>query len=1133
MAHSSGQRPEQKRNNPRPFKPVSSRVSFPKMEEAILSFWKERDVFRQSVRQREGAPRFTLFEGPPTANGSPGIHHVLSRVFKDLFPRYKTMRGYQSPRKGGWDTHGLPVELEVERQLKLASKPDIEAFGVEEFNRRCRESVFRYVKEWETMTERVGFWVDLEHAYVTYDNDYIETGWWIIKQLWDHGLVYQGRRVAPHCPRCGTTLSSHEVAQGYRENTPDPSIYVKFEVDFPGSFSLWEDLNDSPGVVPDHAVPARVKRHGTNVHLLAWTTTPWTLPGNVALAVAADDAYVLVRLEEIGELLILAEALVADVMKKRYEVLERFKGSELASFRYRPLYDPYEAGLSKEYLRFFRDGQFTYDADVLPDGSVAEQPSRRMAENSWRVVAADFVTMADGTGIVHIAPAFGEDDYKLGLANGLLFVQPVTLAGEFVDGYPWSGKFVKNADAAIIEDLKARGLLYRRETLKHTYPFCWRCDTPLLYYAKSSWYLKTTEVRDRLLAANQEINWFPEHIKDGRFGEWLRGNVDWAISRERFWGTPWPVWQCEGCGHQDAIGSKAELADKPGVQGMTADLDLHRPYVDRVTFDCPACGATMRRLPDVIDGWFDSGAMPLAQWHYPFENRELVEGGGWYPADFICEAVDQTRGWFYSLHAVATLLEAATDGSIRAPSYKNVISLGHILDAKGEKMSKSRGNVVDPWEVLNAHGADALRWYLYSATPPGNSRRFSTDLVAEAVRSFLLTLWNTYSFFVTYANIDGWTPDGAADSPPTAELDRWVLSRLHTLTQEVTELLDAYDPTTSARRIQAFVDDLSNWYVRRSRRRFWKSENDEDKASAYRTLYECLTTLSKLLAPFTPFVAEEMYRNLVGSVDPTAPESVHLTDYPEAASDKIDATLSREVDFVIKIVSMGRAARSKAKLRVRQPLQRVVLATADGRDAIERLADHVREELNVKEVAFVGEQSDLVTYQVKGNPATLGPKYGKEMGKVMGAIAKTDPGLLAAAARKGTSVEVEGFLLEARDLDVRIEGKPGYAVASDNALTVAVTTEVTPELAQEGMARELVHHIQNMRRSAGFDITDRIVTYYEAGDELAKVFEAQGDYIRQETLSLSLECAPAPNDAFAESLTLEDRQVTLAVKRAG
>ncbi len=1086
------------------FSPVSSHVSFPGMEEGLLTFWKEREVFKRSVERRTGQDRFTVFEGPPTANGSPGIHHVLSRVFKDIFPRYKTMQGFYSPRKGGWDTHGLAVELEVEKELGFQSKSQIEEFGVSKFNELCRESVFRYVKEWEALTERVGFWIDLENAYVTYDNDYIETGWWIVKTLWDAGLVYQGRRVAPHCPRCGTTLSSHEVAQGYKDDTPDPSIYVKFEVD-PSSV---------PGPLAQH--------FRERSYLLAWTTTPWTLPGNTALSVSAEDEYALVQLTESGERLVLAKPLMEQAIREEHTTLAQFKGSELVGLRYLPLYNPFDFGA--EVHRFSEPGMNVLDR-------VTKGPERL----TYPVITAEYVSMKDGTGIVHTAPPFGEDDYNSGSANGLYFVQPVDLGGSFVGSYPFAGRFVKNADPMIINGLKERGLLYRRETIKHTYPFCWRCDSPLLYYAKSSWYLKTSSLKDNLLSTNEEINWYPEHIKNGRFGEWLRGNVDWAISRERYWGTPWPVWECSGCHHQEAVGSRAELLGKASVSGMTEDMDLHRPFIDEVAFDCSECGAAMRRLPDVMDGWFDSGAMPWAQWHYPFENRDLVEGGSWYPADFICEAIDQTRGWFYTLHAVANLMEAATEGPVKAPSFRNVISLGLILDGKGEKMSKSRGNAVDPWEVINAHGADALRWYLYSASPAGDNRRFSTDLVGEAVRKFLLTLWNTYSFFVTYANIDGFDPASHPASKPVAELDRWVLSRLNLLVGEVTASLDDFDATTASRRIQAFVDDLSNWYVRRSRRRFWKSENDDDKASAYATLYECLVTLSRLLAPFTPFLAEEMYRNLVTSVDSDAPESVHLTDFPVADQAMVDEEVAKATDLVIKTVSLGRAARNKSKIRVRQPLQQVLVVTTGqaDRDALSRMAAHVREELNVKEVAFVDDESSLVELQVKPKLALLGPKYGPELGKVTAALERADPKAVVAKVRAGASVEIGDYTLEADDIEVAAVDKPGFAAASEGSFIVAVTTEVTPELALEGKARELVHRIQNMRKAAGFDIADRIELTYQGGDEIAEVFAAHAAYIQQEVLAVSVAREAPPDGAHAESMKVDGAEVELGVRRVG
>ena len=1115
------------------FHPVSSQVRFPQMEERILADWRQKDTFRRSVEGRAGGLRFIMFEGPPTANGLPGIHHVLSRVFKDIFPRYKTMQGFYAPRKGGWDTHGLPVELEVEKQLGIQSKSQIEDYGVARFNELCRASVFKYVRDWESITNRSAYWLDLENAYVTYHNSYIETGWWIVKTLWDAGLVYQGRRVTPHCPRCGTTLSSHEVALGYKEDTPDPSVYVKFEADsatLPEHFR--QALDGEPQAVRGEALellPAspssrsvgdsfRPQDERNKVYLLAWTTTPWTLPGNTGLSISAEDQYVLIRLTASGEHLVLARQLLPTAITEEYTEMAAVEGSALVGVRYHPLYNPFEFGV--EVRRFAQRGS-----------NILELVAQDQRPLTYPVLAADFVSMEDGTGIVHTAPPFGEDDYNAGSANQLLFVQPVDLTGRFTGTYSWAGKFVKNADPAVMDELKARGLLYRRETIRHTYPFCWRCDSPLLYYAKSSWYLRTSGLKERMLSANESINWYPAHIKNGRFGEWLRGNVDWAISRERYWGTPWPVWECGACRHQEAVGGREDLGQKPGIRGYSPDLDLHRPYVDAVTYQCPQCQGEMRRVPEVMDCWFDSGAMPLAQWHYPFENKEIIENGDWYPADFICEAVDQTRGWFYSLLAIAALLEEATHGRLKAPSYKNVICLGLVLDGKGEKMSKSRGNVVNPTEVFNAHGVDAVRWYLYSATPAGNSRRFSVDLVGEAVRKFLLTLWNTYSFFTTYANLDGWRPSGPVGA--VTELDQWVLSRLNSLVAEVTESLEEYDTTNASRKIQAFVDDLSNWYVRRSRRRFWKSENDQDKLSAYETLYECLVTLSKLLAPFTPFIAEELYQNLVCAVEPNAPDSVHLADYPKADPARIKPDVAAATDLVIKTVSLGRAARSKSKIRVRQPLQRLVVATSDPaqRAAITRLAAHVKEELNVKEITFADNDSGLVDFQIKPRMNILGPKHGQNLRNVLQAAGRIDPRTAAPRLRAGAGVDIEGYSFGADELEVATQDKPGYAVASEGGLTVACTTEITPALAMEGKARELVRYIQNMRKTAGFEISDRIAVYYSGNEELARVFETHSVYIKQETLAERLVGGPPPQGAFSETPKIEGSEITLGVTK--
>jgi len=756
------------------FQSVTSRVNFPQVEERILSWWKENNVFQRSVEAHRGSPRFVLFEGPPTANGSPGIHHVLTRVFKDVIPRYKAMKGYYTPRQAGWDTHGLPVELEVERNLGFSGKAQIEEYGIAKFNARCRESVFGYLKEWEAMTERIGFWIDLENAYVTMKNEYIETCWWAIKQMWDKGLVYQGYKVTPHCPRCGTSLSSHEVALGYRDDVEDPSVYIKFKI-VPSPLSesdkqkrLHELSRDKPA------------------YFLAWTTTPWTLPGNTALAVAADAEYAVVEVD--NEYLILASALLESAGLGGYKVMERVKGSDLASItgvNYEPLFNPHKYGVERQ--------QFQMSSKLL-----LQEANEKL---TYKVIATDFVSMEEGTGIVHVAPAYGEVDYQAGVEQGLDFVHMVDLQGNITGTYPFAGKFVKDADPLVLEDLAQRGLLLRSETIRHTYPFCWRCEAPLLYYAKQTWYIRTTAVKENLIAGNKEINWYPEHIKYGRFGDWLENNVDWAFSRERYWGTPLPIWHCQSCGNYECIASVEELKSKPGLAGLKEPLDLHRPFVDEITFTCPECGAVMRRVPEVIDCWFDSGAMPIAQWHYPFENDTLLSDGR-FPADYISEAVDQTRGWFYSLHAISTLL-------FNHPCYQNVICLGLILDEKGEKMSKAKGNVIEPWAVINKYGADALRWYCLTASPPGNVRRFSEKSLSEITRRFLLTLWNVYSFFVTYANIDHFTPNTKGVSLEPSELDRWIISELNQLIADVDAALDTYNPTEAGRKIESFVDELS------------------------------------------------------------------------------------------------------------------------------------------------------------------------------------------------------------------------------------------------------------------------------------------------------------------------------------
>ena len=1042
------------------FSPVPSRVSMPELDSRILQYWKENDVFRRTESERPEAPLFMLYEGPPTANGSPGIHHVLARVFKDVICRYRTMKGFRCVRKGGWDTHGLPVELEVEKQLGLRSKREIEEFGIENFNRKCRESVFRYVKEWEILTNRIGFWVDMDDPYVTLHNDFIETGWWILRQLWDEGLLYEGLRGTPHCPRCETSLSSHEVALGYQENTPDPSVFVKFRLTQPR-----EGLNLVEGIP---------------TFLLAWTTTPWTLPGNTALAVDPSARYSLVETVAGGQRqrLILATELLQSNIQGEHAVIAEVEGADLVGSRYDPIYSPLEYG--SEVRWFVRR--------TAPNGTIqTDLVTTQIFEP--RVVAGDFVSMEDGTGIVHIAPAFGDEDLGLGQELELAFVQPVNLQGQVTGSYPFAGKFVKEADEDIMQDLEARGLLHRREIYRHTYPFCWRCETPLLYYAKSSWYIRTTAHKDQLVEGNSAINWYPDYIREGRFGEWLRNNVDWAISRERYWGTPIPIWQCRECNNRVCVGSVAELKELANGRSAGLDkLDLHRPYVDDVVLACPqdACAGEMRRIPEVMDAWFDSGAMPFAQWHYPFDNPAIT-GDGRFPADYICEAVDQTRGWFYSLHALATLLKGT-------PSYKNVICLGLILDGRGRKMSKHVGNVVQPATVLDAHGADALRWYLFTASHPGEPRRFSDKLVNETLRRVLLTLWNVFSFFTNYASIDNFHPDQVPeDWKPENELDRWILSELNVLVEQVDGYMEAYNPTDSGRRLQEFIDQLSNWYVRRSRRRFWKSENDTDKLSAYATLHRCLVTVARLMAPLAPFMAEEIYRSLVCFVDPSAPDSVHLDSYPAADQALIDRELMAATRLAMQVSSMGRAARSKAGVKVRQPLAEVKVWGNAGH--LNQVSSQILEELNIKKL-------------------TILENFEEEAQVYYDAVSST--------TRAQGNGEFTGHGLQQVD-EFWVSIEPGCLVALD--------TRVTPELADEGIAREIAHRIQGLRRNAQFDLTDRIITYFQGPGELGRVMRTHADYIMQETLSEQLVAGVMDDAEGSETQRVEGMEVTLAVKR--
>jgi len=1051
---------------------VPPQADFPALDARVLAFWRERGIFQKSLQQTEGGPLFVFYEGPPTANGRPGSHHVISRIFKDIFPRYKTMRGYRVPRKAGWDTHGLPVELEVERSLGINGKKEIEQFGVAEFNRLCRESVVAYLEDWDRFTERIGFWLDLGDAYYTFTNDYIETVWWLLRTIWDKGLLYQGFKVVPYCPRCGTAISSHEVAQGYKE-VEEPSVFVRF----PLTTDAAEKLTGDPY---------------QPVSLAVWTTTPWTLVSNVAAAVHPDVTYALV--ESRGERFVLASSLVAIVMGKKAVVERELPGKDLLGLQYLPPYTFLEADKPAHF-----------------------------------VIGADYVTTTDGTGIVHIAPAFGEDDMRVGQENDLPLVNAVDTEGRFVaEVTPWAGVFVKDADALIIDELKERGLLLGVEPYRHSYPFCWRCDTPLLYYSKATWYIRTTAIKDQMLAANDDIVWHPEHIKQGRFGEWLANNVDWALSRDRYWGTPLPIWRCEN-DHTHCVGSIAELREM-SVGPVPDDLELHRPYVDDVVLRCPECGRDMHRAPEVIDAWFDSGSMPFAQWHYPFENQQTFAER--FPADFIAEAIDQTRGWFYSLLAVATLVEGRS-------SYKRVLCLGHILDVEGQKMSKSRGNVVLPGDILDKQGADALRWFLFTAQSPWSPRRFSPEMVDEVVRRFLLTLWNTYSFFTVYANIDRFDPTAA--SVPVAErplLDRWALGELSRLVGVVTAGLEDYDATNSGRAIQAFVDDLSNWYVRRSRRRFWKSTRDRDKLAAYHTLYECLVTLAKLLAPYTPFIAEELYQNLVRSVDAAAPASVHLCDWPVADAAAVDETVTFDMDTARRVVELGRAARNAAAVKNRQPLAAVTVAgSAHERAALERLGDIVTDELNVKELRLVADSDELLDYSLKPNLKVLGPRLGRQVGAVGAALKAVAAGEFVAALRADGSASLalaggEQVSLATDDVLIETVAPEGSRVESDGTLTVALHTTIDQALRDEGIVRELVHAVQLARRNADLRIEDTISLALAAPAKLSELVERNAAYIKSETLANELELGDRPR-TYRETVRVEGHEVLVGITATG
>ncbi|HWI08399.1 MAG TPA: isoleucine--tRNA ligase [Solirubrobacteraceae bacterium] len=1030
-------------------RPVDAQVSFPQLEEHVLERWRERDVFRESLRRREGAPPWVFWEGPPTANGRPGVHHVLSRAFKDIFPRFRTMRGYYVERRGGWDTHGLPVEIAVEQRLGIKSKAEIEQYGIAEFNAQCRVSVFEFLEDWNALTERIGFWLDLDDAYRTLDPTYVESVWWSLKQIADRGLLYEGHRVVPYCPRCGTALSSHEVALGY-EDVEDPSVYVRLRVAQDGG----------PLQAGDE--------------LLIWTTTPWTLVSNAAVAVDPELVYVRAKTGALEAPVVLAEALVEKVLGDRdgVRVLERFPGAALDGVRYEPPFPFLAAG---EY-----------------------------GERGHTVLLGDFVTADDGTGLVHTAIAFGEDDFRLGQQYGLNVVNPVRLDGTYDERIgSYEGRFVKDADADLIDELDRRGRLLRAEVYEHSYPHCWRCSTPLLYYAKPSWYIATTQIRAELLAANEQVTWHPEHIKHGRFGNWLENNIDWALSRERYWGTPLPVWRCEN-GHVTVIGSLDELERRSGVRLE----DPHRPFVDEVMFACDTCGREATRVPEVIDVWFDSGAMPFAQRHEPFAGEHEVEQ--LYPADFICEALDQTRGWFYSLLGVSTLLRGG-----RAP-YRHVVCLGLILDGEGQKMSKSRGNVVAPGEIIDRYGADALRWYFFTSKQPWDGYLFSPEAIGEGVRLFLRQLWNTYRVSTIYAPAPAPTATAAAGE---TDLDRWIGSRLSATVAIVTERLDAYDATTAGRAIAEFVDDLSNWYVRRSRARFWDGD-----AVALETLRTSLVMVAQLLAPFTPFVADEIYDNLDGSA-----ASVHLTDWPEPA--ERDEALEQAMVIARETVRLGLAARGAAKIKVRQPLhEAVVVAAGREREAIERLDAIVRDELNVKQLRFVTQAGELGSYTLKPNYRRLGPRFGKAMPQVAEAVAALDADHVAEALRAGRPVGVfidgHDHTLGDEDLQLAMAPLPGYQLEREGSHAVALELSIDEGLRREGLAREVVHAVQLARREAGLEISDRIVLRLGGDEELLAAARAHEDWLSGEVLAVEVHYSANSSGQLA---SIEGRELRIGV----
>ncbi len=1044
------------------YKKVTADMNFAARELETIRFWKENDIVKKSFHARDNAKdTFTFFDGPPTANGKPHIGHVETRAIKDLIPRFQTMKGKSVLRKAGWDTHGLPVELEVEKKLGLDGKPQIESYGIEPFIQQCKESVWKYLHEWEEMSDRVGYWVDMENPFVTYHDDYIESVWWSLKTIADKGLIYKGHKIVPYCPRCGTALSSHEVAQGYKA-VKEYSAFVKF----------------------------KVKNADGLTYILAWTTTPWTLPSNVALCVNAKEEYCEFDLG--GARNIMAKALIPAVFseedQKEIRILRTFPGKELEFTEYEPLFP------LKELPR----------------------------EKAWYVVCDDYVTLTDGTGVVHIAPAFGEDDARVGRKYGLPFVQLVNTQGRFVEDTPWAGAFVKDADQPIMEDLKQRGLLLKKALFEHEYPFCWRCDTPLLYYARPTWFIKMTALRDQLVANNRSVNWYPDNIKEGRMGNFLENVVDWGLSRERYWGTPLPIWLCEE-GHMHVIGSRQELMDM--AIGEVNLPELHRPYIDQVVLRCPHCGKPMHRTKEVIDCWYDSGSMPFAQWHYPFENKEEFERR--FPANFISEAIDQTRGWFYTLLAISTLIFG------RAP-FENCVVLGHVQDKDGRKMSKHLGNVVNPEDVLKKQGADAIRWFFYSSSAPWLPCRFHEDALNEGPRRFMSTLWNTYSFYVLYADIDQFDPTKHDLSKCALTLmDKWVLSRLNTVIKGVDEDLTAYRITESTGKISEFVDELSNWYVRLGRERFWGKGMAADKEAAFMTLYTVLEKLVKVIAPYMPFMTEAIYQNIVRTVNPDAPESVHLCDFPVCDESMIDADAERQMAAVETVVQLGRSCRQLSNIKVRQPLSLVYVSGADFGEAYKGLVEN---ELNVKNVRFIKDASEFVNYDLKPNFQTLKKNYGRFLGRMRGELQKLSGAEVVAAFERGETVTLRmddtDIVLSKEDVLVEAKKKEGFTSQVDGRLTVVLDTTLTPELIQEGYAREVISKLQNMRKDAGFDVTDRIAVTAKGEPEVEKAVEAYREMIEKGVLAVSVALAEAPDGAFAQDCDINGKAMRLSVKKA-